>query len=105
MVPMLLLLSIALLLLAILKNYCRGNTLPPGLTRIPLLGSLFPSPPTVASLSTVLRRLHDTHGPIVTLWAGSKPAIFIARHDIAHCTLVGMGATFAQRPHYWKSDL
>ncbi|KAL6883699.1 hypothetical protein ACP4OV_011113 [Aristida adscensionis] len=80
------------------KPYSIGNySLPPtAWPRLPLVGSLFT--PTMSSLSTVLRRLHNAHGPVVSLWVGGKPAIFIAGRDVAHRALVHMGTTFAHRP-------
>ncbi|CAN6194195.1 unnamed protein product [Urochloa humidicola] len=100
-----------LLLLLIFKNrkpykYNNGHSLPPSpWPRLPFLCNLFFHPPSIASLAKVLRRLHAAHGPVVSLWVGSKPAIFIACHDIAHHTLVRMGTTFAHRPASWHSGV
>ncbi|OEL27656.1 Cytochrome P450 89A9 [Dichanthelium oligosanthes] len=98
-----------LLLVALSKNrkpFYDGHSLPPApWPHLPLVGSLFCHPPTMASLVVVLRRLHAAHGPVVSLWVGSKPAIFITCHDIAHRALVHMGTTFAHRPATWSSGL
>lgn len=99
-VPMVALLLLFLVAVKKHKEYCSGTLFLYGRRplRLPLLGCLFSRSPTIASLSKQLRWLHDAHGPVVTLWTGSKTAIFIAKHDVAHRTLVRMGATFAQRP-------
>ncbi|KAJ1259996.1 hypothetical protein BS78_10G198300 [Paspalum vaginatum] len=101
----------ALLLLATIVSNSRKpcykeNSLPPApWPRLPLVGNLFFHSPTIASLGDVLRRLHAAHGPVVCLWVGSKPAIFITCHGIAHRALVHMGATFAHRPTTWCSGV
>lgn len=98
-----------LLLVTVSKNrkpYCNGQLLPPSpWPRLPLVGNLFCHPPTIASLDEVLRRLHAAHGPVLSLWIGRKPAVFISCHDIAHRALVHMGATFAHRPASWLSGV
>ncbi|CAN6177469.1 unnamed protein product [Urochloa humidicola] len=101
-----------LLLILIFKNRKpykynnNGHSLPPSpWPRLPFIGNIFFYPPSVASLAEVLRRLHAAHGSVVSLWVGSKPAIFIACHDIAHHALVHMGTTFAHRPASWHSGV
>lgn len=98
-----------LLLVTISKNrkpYYNGNLLPPSpWPCLPLIGNLFWHPPTITSLTEVLRLLRAAHGPVVSLWVGSKPAIFISCHDLAHRALVHMGTTFAHRPTSWYSGL
>ncbi|KAF8658468.1 hypothetical protein HU200_058921 [Digitaria exilis] len=98
-----------LLLLIIISNNHNGHSSLPRAPwpRLPLIGNLFflHHTPTVASLTEVLRRLHAVHGPVVSLWIGSKPAIFIACHGIAHRALVNMDTTFAHRPTSWYTGL
>lgn len=84
--------------------YYNESSLPPSpWPRFPLVGNLIWHSPTVGSLVEVLGRLHGAHGPIVSLWVGSKPAIFITCHEMAHRTLIHMGTTFAHRPVSWYS--
>lgn len=42
--------------------------------------------------------IHAKFGPIVSLWIGFRPAIFIADHSLAHQALIQNGAVFANRP-------
>nr|TKW22282.1 hypothetical protein SEVIR_4G218700v2 [Setaria viridis] len=96
-------LPLILLLLTVSKNlkpHYNGHSHPPSpWPRLPLVRNFFCHPPTMASLAEVLRRLHAAHGPVVSLWVGGKPAIFINHHDIARRALVHMGTTFARPPH------
>ncbi|KAI4304587.1 hypothetical protein MLD38_040074 [Melastoma candidum] len=49
-------------------------------------------------MEPILKDLHAKYGPIITVYFGRRPAIFVASHELAHCALVQNGATFADRP-------
>ncbi|GJN35992.1 hypothetical protein PR202_gb24814 [Eleusine coracana subsp. coracana] len=107
--PILVLFSIAILPVLVLllvstnhKPYHNGHPLPPApWPRLPLIGNIFWYSPNIASLTAVLGRLHNSHGPVVSLWVGNKPAVFLDCHEITHKALTQMGTIFAHRPTSW----
>ncbi|KAB5569678.1 hypothetical protein DKX38_003471 [Salix brachista] len=74
------------------------HSLPPGPTAIPIISSLSWLLKSFSELEPILRSLRAKYGPVVTLHIGSRPAIFIATHSLAHQALVQNGAVFADRP-------
>ncbi|KAK3034907.1 hypothetical protein RJ639_034149 [Escallonia herrerae] len=49
-------------------------------------------------MEPVIRRLRRKYGPIVTLRIGSRPAIFITDHAVAHRAFIQSRTAFASRP-------
>ncbi|XP_077248220.1 cytochrome P450 89A2-like [Tasmannia lanceolata] len=76
----------------------RNKKLPPGPPTLPFLGNLLWLPKSLLDLEPVLRQLRKKYGPIITLYIGSRPSIFIFDRSLAHQTLIQHGATFADRP-------
>uniref|UniRef100_A0A6N2N491 Cytochrome P450 n=1 Tax=Salix viminalis TaxID=40686 RepID=A0A6N2N491_SALVM len=74
------------------------HSLPPGPTAIPIISSLSWLLKSFSELEPILRSLRAKYGPVVTLHIGSRPAVFIATHSLAHQALVQNGAVFADRP-------
>ncbi|KAF8369967.1 hypothetical protein HHK36_031980 [Tetracentron sinense] len=72
--------------------------LPPGPLTVPFLGNLLWLRTSLSDIEPILRRLRLKYGPLVTLHLGSRPAIFVAAHHLAHQALIQNGAAFADRP-------
>ncbi|KAK8644088.1 hypothetical protein V6N13_123404 [Hibiscus sabdariffa] len=89
--------SIFNLVLSTRKHFHR---LPPGPQTIPVIGNFLWLRLATNSLQLEqrLRSIHDKFGPIVTLWIGFRPAIFIADRSLAHQALIQNGVVFADRP-------
>ncbi|GMP25337.1 hypothetical protein CsSME_00002258 [Camellia sinensis var. sinensis] len=72
--------------------------LPPGPTTVPVIGNFLWMRKSFSELEPILRDLRAKYGPIVTLQIGSRPAIFVGSHSVAHRALVQNGAVFSDRP-------
>ncbi|GAY43205.1 hypothetical protein CUMW_072710 [Citrus unshiu] len=74
------------------------TNLPPGPFNLPVIGNLQWLLKSFSEIEPILRNLHSKLGPVVTLFIGPRPAIFIADRSLAHKALVQNGAIFADRP-------
>nr|GMD86103.1 cytochrome P450 89A2-like [Ipomoea batatas] len=74
-----------------------NKKLPPGPFTVPLIGNFLWLRRSFF-LEPILRDLKSKYGPLITLKVGSRPAIFIANHSLAHQALVQNGAVFSDRP-------
>ncbi|KAK9276028.1 hypothetical protein L1049_005559 [Liquidambar formosana] len=84
-----------------LKNLLQTKKLPPGPPTIPFVGNilwLVKATKNFSDIESVLRRLRSKYGPIITLYIGSHPSVFITNHAAAHQALVQKGTVFASRP-------
>ncbi|XP_062119650.1 cytochrome P450 89A2-like [Humulus lupulus] len=92
-------LSLIIIPLFLLKFISRRSpTLPPGPFILPIIGTILSLRTSISDLEIILRNLHAKYGPIVSLRIGSRPAVFIADHHLAHQALIHNGAIFADRP-------
>ncbi|KAM0946953.1 putative cytochrome P450 [Dioscorea sansibarensis] len=72
--------------------------LPPGPLVIPVIGSLVWLRRTLADMELILRDLRSKHGPIFTIYIGSRPFIFVLDRSLAHKLLIEHGSIFSDRP-------
>ncbi|CAK9144587.1 unnamed protein product [Ilex paraguariensis] len=76
----------------------KKKKLPPGPPSIPVIGNLLWLLKSFSEIEPILRDLRVKYGPLITLEIGSRPAIFVASHSIAHQALIQNGAVFSDRP-------
>ncbi|KAK2974159.1 hypothetical protein RJ640_021450 [Escallonia rubra] len=88
---------IAFLLKALLFPTSK-KTLPPGPATVPLIGNLILLRRSLWEIEQILRGFRLKYGPLITLRIGSRTAIFVASHALAHRALIQNGAVFADRP-------
>ncbi|KAK2641239.1 hypothetical protein Ddye_023022 [Dipteronia dyeriana] len=95
--------SIAALLKALIDLFKTSKnqpytSLPPGPFIFPVIGNFLLLRKSLFELESYIQSLHSKFGPIITLYIGSNPTIFIADRSLAHQALIKNGASFADRP-------
>ncbi|KAK9051232.1 hypothetical protein SSX86_027858 [Deinandra increscens subsp. villosa] len=93
---LLLTLSLAALLTPLLRRRTPRKNLPPGPS--PLSSTLLLLTTSLSNLEPALKTLKSKHGPLITLFVGSRPSIFVATHSLTHHILIQNGAVFSDRP-------
>ncbi|XP_057969996.1 cytochrome P450 89A2-like [Malania oleifera] len=76
----------------------KAKKLPPGPSMVPIIGNLLWLRKSFSELEPILRNMYTKYGPLVTIRSGSRPAILIANHSLAHQALIQNSAVFADRP-------
>ena len=72
------------------------NGLHPGPSHIQILRYfLLRRKPLELELTLTLRKLHAMYGPIITIYIGFNPAIFVANRSLAHKALIQNSAVLA----------
>ncbi|KAL4378141.1 hypothetical protein GQ457_02G028210 [Hibiscus cannabinus] len=74
------------------------HTLPPGPSTFPVIGNIFWHTKSPFQIELILRNLRQKHGNMITLFMGSRPAIFVFDRSLAHQALVQNGELFSDRP-------
>ncbi|XP_074275310.1 cytochrome P450 89A2-like [Silene latifolia] len=90
--------SIAALINAFLSLFKPKSNLPPGPRSVPILSTVLWLGKSSLEMEQTLRKLRLRFGPIVTIYLGSRPLIFISDRTLAHQALVQHGPIFADRP-------
>ncbi|KAL5996114.1 hypothetical protein ACLOJK_026187 [Asimina triloba] len=93
-----LLLSLAVMKYLFFQSHNRKKRLPPGPPTFPWLGNLLWLRKFVADVEGVPRQLIDKYGPILTLYLGTRPTIFVADRSLAYEALIQKGSVFSDRP-------
>ncbi|XVF06819.1 hypothetical protein REPUB_Repub06bG0083500 [Reevesia pubescens] len=71
-----------------------SQSLPPGPSTFPFIPNFLWLRKSSSELEHSLQSIHAKFGPIVTLWIGYRPAIFIGNRSLAHQALIQNGANF-----------
>ncbi|XVE62351.1 hypothetical protein DITRI_Ditri06bG0111200 [Diplodiscus trichospermus] len=94
--------SISLLLKAFLHPFSSSkklpHTLPPGPYTFPIIGNILWLCKSFFEIEQILRNLHLKLGPMVTLYIGPRPSIFVFDRSLAHQALVQNGSLYSNRP-------
>ncbi|XVE62353.1 hypothetical protein DITRI_Ditri06bG0111400 [Diplodiscus trichospermus] len=98
----LLTISVSLLLKAFLDLFSSSkklpHALPPGPSTFPIIGNILWLRKSVFQIEQILRNLRLKFGPMVTVYVGSRPSIFVFDRSLAHQALVQSGSLFSDRP-------
>ncbi|XP_004489872.1 cytochrome P450 89A2-like [Cicer arietinum] len=87
------------LIFKIIRNiFFPHSPLPPGPTKVPIIGTFTLLKQYTKDPKTLLQNLHAKYGSIFTLQMGSHTDIFIANRFLAHQALIQNSTIFADRP-------
>ena len=71
----------ALLIYLVAKSFRKPERFPPGPPKLPIVGSM-PYLSKTGSLLHVIKEAVEQYGPIVGIYLGSKPTIFVADYNM-----------------------
>ncbi|KAK1296363.1 Cytochrome P450 89A9 [Acorus calamus] len=91
-------LSLTLTLKHIITFHNTKNNLPPSSPTVPFLGNLLWLYKSFTDIETTLDDLRRRYGPIVTLFIGPRPIVFITDPSLIHQSLIMKASVFSDRP-------